>query len=83
MQGVEGTPGFHPDRVVRKEAHIVGAIGVDTSAYRAALALLGDGGSALGDVARTVAPLSAVEELIRSMARRNVDSAPIHGVVVP
>src|SRR4029078_2857536 len=34
------TPGFSPDRLVYKELHVVGALGVDVTAYRAAIDVL-------------------------------------------
>ena len=42
-RGVAGTPGFWPDLVVYKELRILGALGVDTASYVAALDLLASG----------------------------------------
>jgi threonine dehydrogenase-like Zn-dependent dehydrogenase len=39
-----GAPGFSPDLVVFKELRVMGALGVDSTAYRAALDLLMPGG---------------------------------------
>ncbi len=39
-RGEASTPGFNPDHVVYKELRIIGALGVDTVAYLAALELL-------------------------------------------
>ena len=35
-----GAPGFSPDAVVLKELRVLGALGVDATAYRAALEML-------------------------------------------
>ena len=39
-RAAEPTPGFHADHIVYKELRILGALGVDTDAYRAAIDLL-------------------------------------------
>src|SRR5262249_45976501 len=38
-----GAPGFSPDMIVYKELRVIGALGVDATAYRAALELLASG----------------------------------------
>ena len=83
MQGdAEGTPGFHPDVLVRKVLRIVGARGVDATAYREAIAMLA-AGSPLCQVPRLTAGLSGVEDLIHVMAGEGSEPPPIHGVVTP
>ena len=47
-----GAPGFFPDMVVMKEIRILGALGVDTTAYRAALDLLASGRYPFADLPR-------------------------------
>ena len=47
-----GAPGFFPDMVVMKEIHIRGALGVDTTAYRAAFDLLASGRYPFADLPR-------------------------------
>jgi alcohol dehydrogenase len=83
MQGdADGTPGFHPDVLVRKALRIQGARGVDATAYREAIDMLA-AGSPLCDVPRRTAPLAGVEELINVMAGHGDVPPPIHGVVTP
>jgi alcohol dehydrogenase len=47
-----GAPGFFPDMVVMNEIRILGALGVDTTAYRAALDLLASGRYPFADLPR-------------------------------
>ena len=84
-RGDPATPGFDPDHVVYKELTIVGALGVDVAAYGAALELLDSGRYPFAELPRTVAPLDAVEGLLRTMAGEGdaPEPAPVHGVVVP
>jgi alcohol dehydrogenase len=76
------TPGFVPDLVVYKELRIVGALGVDAPAYRAALELLASGRYPFAELSRRVAGLGGAEDLLRSMAGDGAPP-PVHGVVVP
>jgi alcohol dehydrogenase len=83
MQGdAQGTPGFHPDTLVRKVLRIVGARGVDATAYREAIKLLA-AGSPLAEVPRRTAGLPGVEDLIHLMSGAGDQAPPIHGVVTP
>ena len=50
-RGSGATPGFDPDHVVYKELRLLGALGVDVAAYRAAFALLADAAFPLHGVA--------------------------------
>jgi alcohol dehydrogenase len=81
-RGGGGAPGFDPDQVVYKELRIMGALGVDVSAYRAALDLLASGRYPFADLPRDVVSLDGVAELLETMAgERGVP--PVHAVVVP
>lgn len=79
-RGEASTPGFHPDHVVYKELRIVGALGVDTIAYRQALDLLASGKYPFADLPRTEVGLDGVEALLRAMAGE-AGTPPVHGVV--
>jgi threonine dehydrogenase-like Zn-dependent dehydrogenase len=78
-----GAPGFVPDMVVLKELRIVGALGVDATAYRAAMDLLASGRYPFADLPRRVVGLDAAEDLLATMAGEGGGVPPIHGVVTP
>jgi alcohol dehydrogenase len=82
-RGSAETPGFWPDNVVYKELRLLGALGVDTAAYQAALDLLAAERYPFAELPRTCAPLSQTESLVRAMAGEGGEAAPVHGVVVP
>ncbi|HEY1826380.1 MAG TPA: zinc-binding dehydrogenase [Acidimicrobiales bacterium] len=77
------TPGFWPDNIVYKELRLLGALGVDTGAYQAALDLLGTGRYPFADLPRRCAPLSETEDLVLAMGGERGQTPPVHGVVVP
>jgi alcohol dehydrogenase len=81
-RGSDETPGFVPDNVVYKELRILGALGVDAPAYRAALDLLATGRYPFADLPRRVTGLDGVDALLRDMAGEG-DDPPVHGVVAP
>ena len=86
MAGTRGsadTPGFWPDLIVFKELRILGALGVDAPAYRAALDLLATGRYPFADLPRRCAPLDQAEDLVRSMAGESDEPPPVHGVLTP
>jgi alcohol dehydrogenase len=86
MAGTRGsadTPGFWPDLIVFKELRILGALGVDAPAYRAALDLLATGRYPFADLPRRCAPLEDAEDLVRSMAGEADSPPPVHGVLTP
>jgi alcohol dehydrogenase len=81
-RGSNETPGFVPDNVVYKELHIVGALGVDAPAYRAALDLLASNKYPFADLPREVVTLDDAEQLLQRMAGEG-DAPPVHGVIQP
>jgi alcohol dehydrogenase len=86
MAGTRGsadTPGFWPDLIVYKELRILGALGVDALAYRAALDLLASGRYPFADLPRACVDLDGAQHLVATMAGETTDRPPVHGVVVP
>jgi alcohol dehydrogenase len=82
-RGSADTPGFWPDNIVYKELRILGALGVDAPAYRAALDLLAGGSYPFAELPRRTVGLDDAQDLVRSMAGESPDPPPVHGVVVP
>jgi len=82
-RGSAETPGFWPDLIVYKELRILGALGVDADAYRAALELLASGRYPFADLPRRAAPLEEAEDLVQTMAGEGASPPPVHGVLVP
>ena len=81
-RGSDETPGFAPDHVVYKELTIVGALGVDVVAYRAAIDVLISGRWPFAELPRRRAGFGAVEGLLQAMAGEGEDP-PVHAVFVP
>jgi alcohol dehydrogenase len=81
-RGEVGAPGFAPDDVVFKELRILGALGVDTAAYRAALDLIASGRYPFADLPRRQVGLDGVEHLLLAMAGE-AGVPPVHGVLTP
>ena len=82
-RGVAETPGFHPDHLVYKELRILGALGVDASAYRAALDLLASGAYPFDQLPREVVDLGGLDGLLRRLAGEADGDRPVHAVVAP
>lgn len=82
-RGAPGAPGFHPDHIVYKELHLVGALGVDVGPYRAALAMLESSRYPFADLPRQEVGFDDLEPLIRVMAGEEPGTPPVHGVFVP
>lgn len=78
-----GAPGFSPDLVVFKELRIIGALGVDVTAYRAALDLLMSGRYPFESLPRRCVRLEDAEELLATMAGERDGVPPVHGVLTP
>ncbi|MGH9080272.1 MAG: zinc-dependent alcohol dehydrogenase [Acidimicrobiales bacterium] len=81
-RGFVESAGFHPDLVVYRELRILGALGVDTDSYRAALHLLGAGTYPFESLPRQVASFDEVGDLLGTMAGE-AGPPPVHGVFVP
>jgi alcohol dehydrogenase len=82
-RGSDETPGFAPDHVVYKELQLIGALGVDATAYAAALGVLASGRWPFAELPRRWAGLDGVEDLVRTMAGEGNGDPPVHAVVVP
>jgi alcohol dehydrogenase len=74
------TPGFEPDHVVYKELRILGALGVDSASYAAALDMLAARRWPFAELRRRVVGLDEAASLLDEMAG---DRPPVHGVIVP
>jgi len=83
MRGDAPVPGFRPDLMVLKELRVLGALGVDVVAYRAALDLVASGRHPFADVPRRVAGIDDAADLLATMAGETEATAPVHGVVRP
>jgi alcohol dehydrogenase len=86
LAGTRGTPdppGFWPDHIVYKELRILGALGVDADAYRAALDLLASGRYPFADLPRRCVDLDGAEALVQAMAGEGDEPPPVHGVITP
>jgi alcohol dehydrogenase len=78
-----GAPGFSPDIVVYKELRILGALGVDVTAYRAALELLASGRYPFESLPRRCVGLDGAADLLATMAGEGDAMPPVHGVLTP
>jgi alcohol dehydrogenase len=82
-RGQGPAPGFEPDTIVYKEVTVIGALGVDVVAYRAAFELLASGRFPFADLPRAVAGFDGLEDLVRSMAGESASTPPVHAVFAP
>jgi len=84
MRSFAPVEGFVPDVIVAKELKVLGALGVDAAAYRAAFALLVAGSWPFADLPRRCVGFDDAAELLESMAGEpGAAPPPVHGVFVP
>jgi alcohol dehydrogenase len=83
MRGDAPIPGFRPDLVVLKELRVLGALGVDVVAYRAALDLVASGKHPFADVPRRVVRIDEAADLLATMGGETDQIPPVHAVVRP
>jgi alcohol dehydrogenase len=84
MRGFAPVEGFVPDLIVAKELRVLGALGVDAVAYRAAFDLLAAGAWPFADLPRRCVGFDDAADLLRSMAGEpGAPLPPVHGVFVP
>jgi alcohol dehydrogenase len=83
LAGTRGqkVPELDVDLVVYKELRVVGALGVDVSAYRAALDLLAAGTYPFADIDRRTAGFDGLADMLQEMSVGTF--TPLHGVFVP
>jgi alcohol dehydrogenase len=83
-RGGGGAPGFEPDHLVYKELRIMGSLGVDFHAYRAAIDLLVAGRWPFADLSRRVAGFGDLSALLDTLSGADRDAIPpLHGVFSP
>jgi alcohol dehydrogenase len=85
VAGIRGGPipaGFNADLLVYKEIRLLGALGVDVSAYRAALDLLASSSLPFGAIDRRVVGFDGLGALLDAMSKGALDT-PMHAVLVP
>ena len=82
-RGEPGAPGFSPDLIVYKELKVQGALGVDVTAYSAALRMLAEARYPFAELPRQVAGFDDLEPLIQVMAGEAPGAPPVHGVFAP
>jgi alcohol dehydrogenase len=81
-RGGGGTPGFDPDHLVYKELRLMGALGVDTADYGAALELIARGTYPFAELPRQTVGLHEAAELLETMAGER-GAPPVHAVLAP
>lgn len=82
-RGSNDTPGFVPDNIVYRELRILGALGVDTGAYRAAIDLLAAHRYPFADLDRRVVGFAELDRLLAAMAGETDAAPPVHAVFAP
>ncbi len=82
-RGSPAVPGFDPDLIVYKEIRVLGALGVDTTNYKAATDLLEAGIYPFAELPRRTAGFDDIETLVQTMAGETDDIPPVHAVFTP
>lgn len=82
-RGSSQTPGFWPDAIVYKELRVLGALGVDSPAYIAALELLSSGRYPFSELPRQAVNLDGAGSLLSTMAGESKEIPPVHAVILP
>ncbi len=82
-RGIAEVPGFNPDHIVYKELRVLGALGVDVTAYRPALDMLAAGRYPFADLPREVVGFAGLEALVQRMAGEGDGTPPVHAVFAP
>lgn len=83
-RGGGGAPGFEPDHVVYKELLVIGSLGVDYPAYRAAVDLLASRRWPFEQLSRRVVGFDDLPVLLDVMSGADTSTTPpLHGVVTP
>ncbi len=83
VKGFKPIPDFVSDKLVMKEVRVFGAIGVTSSAYRAAIRLIESGKTPLAKMHTHDFPLREAERAIRTLARQIPGEESIHSCLVP
>jgi alcohol dehydrogenase len=81
--GTAAAPGFDPDLVVYKELTVLGALGVDTASYGAAIELLASGAYPFAALPRRVAGFDELPALLATLAGELEGDVPVHAVFAP
>lgn len=83
-RGGGGAPRFEPDLLVYKELHVVGALGVEYPAYRAALEILATGRWPFDRITRESTGFAGLAQLLTSLADESArSSGALHNVFLP
>jgi len=82
-RGAPDAPGFDPDLIVYKELRVLGALGVDAPAYRAALDLLATHTYPFAELPRQTAGFAQLETLLHTMTGDTDHDRPVHAAFVP
>jgi alcohol dehydrogenase len=81
-RGAGTTADFNSDLLVYKEVRVLGALGVDVSAYEEALRLLGSGTIPFDDLDRRTLGFDELGGMLDSLSTAALDT-PLHAVVLP
>jgi threonine dehydrogenase-like Zn-dependent dehydrogenase len=83
VKGFKPIPEFISDKIVMKEIRVLGAIGVTSTAYRAAIRLIESRGTAIEKMHTHDFALRDAERAIHMLAREIPGEESIHSCLVP